>query len=106
MESGQIFVITIVSLITGCVTLGAFAQAWATSRKHRASGASDSRLDVIEARLARMEEGIESVAVEMERIAEGQRFTAKLLTDRASPAGQTVESQQVAPKDRKHSTPY
>ena len=34
-------------------------------------------------RLARMEAGIESVAVEVERISEGQRFTTRLLSDRA-----------------------
>ena len=34
-------------------------------------------------RLARMENGIESVAVEVERISEGQRFTTRLLSDRA-----------------------
>ena len=33
-------------------------------------------------RLARMEAGIESVAVEVERISEGQRFTTRLLSDR------------------------
>ena len=33
-------------------------------------------------RLARMEVGIESVAVEVERISEGQRFTTRLLSDR------------------------
>jgi type II secretory pathway pseudopilin PulG len=34
-------------------------------------------------RLARMEAGIESVAVEVERISEGQRFTTRLLSERA-----------------------
>jgi hypothetical protein len=33
-------------------------------------------------KLERMEAGIESVAVEVERISEGQRFTARLLSDR------------------------
>ena len=33
-------------------------------------------------RLARMEAGIESTAVEVERISEGQRFTTRLLSDR------------------------
>jgi uncharacterized protein YicC (UPF0701 family) len=34
-------------------------------------------------RLARMESGIDAVAVEVERISEGQRFTTRLLSDRA-----------------------
>ena len=33
-------------------------------------------------RLLRMEQAIESIALEVERIGEGQRFTTKLLTDR------------------------
>ncbi len=47
-------------------------------------GATPSALpnDVAQ-RLARMEAGIESVAVEVERISEGQRFTTRLLSDRA-----------------------
>jgi hypothetical protein len=35
------------------------------------------------ARLERMEQAIDSIAVEVERISEGQRFTTKLLADRA-----------------------
>ena len=33
-------------------------------------------------RLERMEQAIDSIAVEVERISEGQRFTTKLLSDR------------------------
>jgi len=36
----------------------------------------------VSARLERMEQAIDSIAVEVERISEGQRFTTKLLTDR------------------------
>ena len=34
------------------------------------------------ARLERMEQAIDSIAVEVERISEGQRFTTKVLADR------------------------
>jgi hypothetical protein len=40
----------------------------------------------VTARLERMEQAIESIAIEVERISEGQRFTTRLLSDRA-PAG-------------------
>ena len=40
----------------------------------------------VTARLERMEQAIDSIAVEVERISEGQRFTTKLLADRASGA--------------------
>lgn len=38
------------------------------------------------ARLERMEQAIDAIAVEVERIAEGQRFTSKLLAGRADGA--------------------
>jgi hypothetical protein len=37
-------------------------------------------------RLERMEQGIEAVAVEVERIGEGQRFVTQLMSDRAQRA--------------------
>jgi hypothetical protein len=37
-----------------------------------------------EERLARIEYAMEAIAVEVERISEGQRFTTKLLSDRAA----------------------
>ncbi|HEV2181666.1 MAG TPA: hypothetical protein VGR59_15160 [Gemmatimonadaceae bacterium] len=37
-------------------------------------------------RLTRMEQAIDSMAVEIERISEGQRFTTKLLSERAPEA--------------------
>jgi len=37
---------------------------------------------ISDARLARMESALESVAIEIERISEGQRFVTKLLAER------------------------
>ena len=36
----------------------------------------------VTARLERMEQAIDSIAIEVERISEGQRFTTKLLSER------------------------
>ena len=54
----------------------------------------DQRRDVsppalarIDERLGRLEAGVESIAVEVERISEGQRFTTRLLADRSGEAG-------------------
>lgn len=38
----------------------------------------------VSARLERMEHAIDAIAVEVERISEGQRFTTKLLSERES----------------------
>ncbi|HVF38881.1 MAG TPA: hypothetical protein VM939_03200 [Gemmatimonadaceae bacterium] len=40
---------------------------------------------VLEQRLMRIEQAVDAIAVEMERVGEGQRFVTKLLADR-SPA--------------------
>ena len=52
--------------------------------RHKAKmrGASAALPSDLAQRFARMEAGIESVAVEVERISEGQRFTTRLLSDR------------------------
>ena len=41
----------------------------------------------VSARLERMEQAIDSIAIEVERISEGQRFTTKLLAERVPAAG-------------------
>ena len=41
----------------------------------------------VSSRLERMEQAIDAIAVEVERIAEGQRFTTRLLTDRPAASG-------------------
>jgi hypothetical protein len=40
---------------------------------------------LLEANIAELRHGMESVALEMERIAEGQRFTARMLMERVGP---------------------
>ena len=42
----------------------------------------------VTARLERMEQAIDSIAVEVERISEGQRFTTKLLSERTAPSSE------------------
>jgi hypothetical protein len=39
----------------------------------------------VAARLERMEQSLDAIAVEVERISEGQRFTTKLLAERVPP---------------------
>ncbi|MDB4886666.1 MAG: hypothetical protein JWN79_2104 [Gemmatimonadetes bacterium] len=43
-------------------------------------------------RLARVEQAIESIAIEVERISEGQRFITKILSDGAQPLLEMVPS--------------
>jgi hypothetical protein len=54
-------------------------------------------------RMTRLEQAVESIALEVERISEGQRFTTKLLADRA----QADLLRAVAPADpARHRTPH
>ena len=45
-------------------------------------------------RLERMEQAIDSIAIEVERISEGQRFTTKLLAERNNAGGSGVPETQ------------
>jgi hypothetical protein len=55
-------------------------RSWSKARL-RAAAPTQLPADVTQ-RLSRMETAIESVAVEVERISEGQRFTTRLLSER------------------------
>ena len=46
---------------------------------------------VSDERMARLENAVESIALEVERISEGQRFTTKLLSDAARQATPRLE---------------
>jgi hypothetical protein len=52
-------------------------------RAGRTGATPTEDLKGIETKLANMQEAIDAVAVEVERISEGQRFTTKLLAERA-----------------------
>jgi hypothetical protein len=54
----------------------------------------DSKVKIapeITSRLERIEQAVDSIAIEVERISEGQRFTTKLLTERASDSARLTE---------------
>ena len=51
--------------------------------QYRLNELKSGSAEVSEDRLARIEQSIDAIAVEVERISEGQRFTTKLLSDRA-----------------------
>ncbi len=54
-------------------------------RRGSTSGIATSLSAEVQARLDAMERNIDTVAVELERVSEGQRFTSKLLTERMQP---------------------
>ena len=53
-------------------------------RMDREAAQSGGTSHELTSRLERMEQAIDSIAIEVERSSEGQRFTTKLLSERAS----------------------
>ncbi len=80
MEPGEVIVATIGMLLTfGVPTLWFkwWLQRNQTSRAPSLAPATDERM-------ARIEQAVDAIAIEIERISEGQRFTTKLLSDRVA----------------------
>jgi hypothetical protein len=58
---------------------------FARRRWRRVAPASSTRIGPESARLQRLEQGMEAIAIEIERISEGQRFVTKLLSESQTP---------------------
>lgn len=71
------FFITVAVIIVGLPLARAFAR-----RMDRRGAAPEMPPEALQ-RLQHMEQAIDAIAVEVERISEGQRFTTKLLSERA-----------------------
>lgn len=67
--------------ITISISMVAMAVARMVSSRRRRE-LPESSLARIEERMERMEMAIDAIATEVERVAEGQRFTSRLLTER------------------------
>lgn len=77
-------IIAVTSMIAGTVMLATLVGAFVylRVRRSRGQGLDMSAIARIEDRLARIEQGMDAVAVEVERISEAQRFTTRLLSER------------------------
>jgi hypothetical protein len=79
MNGEQVAAVIMTALIVVGVSVCMLALAWASRRTDRLK---PQRLEALEDRLGRVEQAIDTVAIEVERIGEAHRFTAKLLTER------------------------
>jgi hypothetical protein len=82
LEDILVFVAGIVGM--GCVT-GIIITMLKRRGKPLASSESSELLRGMADRLQRLEGSVDTIAVEIERVSEAQRFTTKVLTERASP---------------------
>ena len=51
--------------------------------RRRAAKPDSLQMELVLSRLQRIEEAVDSIAIEVERVSEGQRFTAKVLAEKA-----------------------
>ena len=78
------FILAMTAILTGggiAVTLIVSVLRFLSSKRDSSSLGS-GQLTQLDDRLARMEQAIDSMAIEVERISEGQRFTSRLLAER------------------------
>ena len=75
--------------ICGTVLLVTVITTWFGRRRRNDTALPDGGLQRIDARLTEMQHSLDAVAIEVERISEGQRFATKLLSERA-PQGTDV----------------
>ncbi len=76
--------VAIVAIIFGTISgvLYPLVRAWARRLDGRGAAALPSR--EVEERLERIERAVDTIALEVERVSEGQRFVTKLLADKAA----------------------
>jgi hypothetical protein len=83
-------------VLFGCITVSVIGVpiARAYARKLDRGTSQPSLPADVTARLERMEQAIDSIAIEVERISEGQRFTTKLLAERNNEGSSNVLPRQ------------
>ena len=80
---GTTAIIVLAVAVVLIVVLYPIARAIAKRMEHRGpSTAVPAGNDAADARLQRLEQSVEAMELELERISEGQRYTTKLLTER------------------------
>lgn len=81
VSGGEVAIVAIVFGTMSAIVLP-IVRAWA----RRVEGRSNAALPLasVEDRLDRIERAVESIALEVERVSEGQRFVTKLLAEKAS----------------------
>ena len=62
-------------------SINAIVKGWVARGRDEARLATETTAPLADARLARMEQAVDAIALEVERISEAQRFTAKALRE-------------------------
>ncbi len=73
----------VMATISGSIASFVAIRIWAKRHLERPAGASNDELRDLQATLAQLQSSVDTMALEVERISEGQRFTTKLLADKS-----------------------
>ena len=79
----------LILLVAGSLLVLTVARAWS----NRVSAAAARRPEIDDDRLRHLEQAVDAIAVEVERISEAQRFSAKLLAGREAAATTSAAEQ-------------
>jgi hypothetical protein len=81
--SDQELLAIVIMVIAGCATVTRLGMAWIDRGARSAAGRWAVTAPEVESRLVRIEHAVDSIAVEVERAAENQRFATRLLRERS-----------------------
>jgi len=82
-DPGSVMIATVV-MTAATLSIRAIANAAVRFQENKLKMDTVRSSSAMEARLERMEHAVDAIAVEIERISEGQRFTTKLLSERTT----------------------
>ena len=80
MEDPAKVMVAVTALVSVAYSVTAIARATVAHKREEVRQA-EAVPPITEARLARIEQAVDAIALEVERISEGQRFTTKLLSE-------------------------
>lgn len=95
-----IVIVAVGAFIAGVVIVKTIAETILRLRDQNRRGSNSAASAVSDERIARIEAAVEAIAIEVERISEGQRFTTRLLSEQHQPV------QAFLPKPGKFDTPH
>jgi hypothetical protein len=86
--------------ITAIIMAGLYPVLRAYAKKLERSSSTTAVPVEVTSRLERIEQAVDAIAVEVERISEGQRFTTKLLSDNSRAGEQRIAAAEPATNPR------
>jgi hypothetical protein len=77
----------LMGLLAAIVILGPFARMWARRTERRAEMALPMELQTLHRQMEQLQQSVDTMSIEMERVSESQRFQSKLLYEQGRMSG-------------------